>query len=72
MDLQMPQMNGLDATTAVRGEFPDARIIILTTYESDDERAMRAGARAYVLKAQMERLGAIRSVYATPRTNFPE
>jgi DNA-binding NarL/FixJ family response regulator len=68
MDLQMPQMNGLDATTAIRGEFPDARIIILTTYEGDHERASRAGARAYVLKAQMEELlGAIRSVYSAPR-----
>src|SRR6185295_16246303 len=47
MDLQMPEMNGLDATIAIRGEFPDARIIVLTTYTGDVQarRAMQAGAR---------------------------
>ena len=45
MDLQMPEMNGLDAIGAIRGEFPDARIIVLTTYSSDAQvvRALKAG-----------------------------
>jgi DNA-binding NarL/FixJ family response regulator len=53
MDLQMPGMNGLDAMIAIRGEFPEARIIILTTFASDVEiqRALEAGARAYILKS---------------------
>src|SRR5215467_6575328 len=52
MDLQMPEMNGLDAMMAIRGEFPDARIIVLTTYTGDVQvlRAMKTGARAYLLK----------------------
>src|SRR4051812_37188615 len=52
MDLQMPEMNGLDAMIAIRGEFPDARIIVLTTYTGDVQamRALQAGARAYLLK----------------------
>src|SRR5260370_4468147 len=51
MDLQMPDMNGLDALIAIRGEFPDARIIMLTTYTGDVQglRAMKVGARAYLL-----------------------
>src|SRR6202795_5310213 len=49
MDLQMPAMNGLDAMIAIRGEFPAARIIVLTTYAGDVQalRAIKAGARAY-------------------------
>src|SRR3974377_541377 len=49
MDLQMPEMNGLDATIAIRGEFPDARIIVLTTYTGDAQilRALKAGAQGY-------------------------
>ena len=49
MDLQMPEMNGLDAIIAIRGEFPEARIIVLTTYAGDVQalRAIKAGARAY-------------------------
>jgi DNA-binding NarL/FixJ family response regulator len=52
MDLQMPEMGGLDAIGAIRGEFPDARIIVLTTYAGDVQalRALKAGARAYLLK----------------------
>jgi len=52
MDLQMPEMSGLDAIIAIRGEFPEARIIVLTTYGGDVQalRALKAGARAYLLK----------------------
>ena len=52
MDLQMPVMNGLDALVAIRAEFPDAKIIVLTTYTQDVQvmRAIKAGARAYLLK----------------------
>ena len=66
MDLQMPGMNGLDAMAAIRNEFPDARIIILTTYDSDVKNAMNGGARAYLLKTYLgkELLGSIRAVHA--------
>ena len=52
MDLQMPEMNGLDALIAIRNEFPDAKIIMLTTYKSDTQiiRALKAGAQGYLLK----------------------
>jgi DNA-binding NarL/FixJ family response regulator len=62
MDLQMPEMNGLDAMIAIRGEFPDARIIVLTTYMGDVQvlRALKAGARGYLLK---QSLFAVLSVY---------
>src|SRR5258708_27489304 len=51
MDLQMPDMSGLDAMIAIRNEFPEARIIVLTTYTGDVQvlRAMKVGARAYLL-----------------------
>jgi len=64
MDLQMPEMNGLDTMAAIQKEFPKARIIILTTYESDLEGAMKLGARAYLLKTRLrtELLGTIRRV----------
>src|SRR5215813_6286614 len=57
MDLQMPEMSGLDATTAIRAEFPDARIVVLTTYTGDVQalRALKAGARAYLLKSGLRR-----------------
>jgi CheY-like chemotaxis protein len=55
MDLQMPEMNGLDAMVAIRNEFPKAKIIILTTYESDVEAAMKLGARAYLLKTRLDK-----------------
>jgi len=68
MDLQMPDMSGLDAIMAIRGEFPDARIIVLTTYGGDAQalRALQAGARAYLLKNSVHRelLDTIRSVHA--------
>jgi DNA-binding NarL/FixJ family response regulator len=68
MDLQMPVMNGLDATIAIRGEDPEARIIVLTTYMGDMQvmRALRAGARANLLKNLLhkELLDTIRAVYA--------
>ncbi len=55
MDLQMPAMNGLEATVAIRKEFPEAKIIILTTYESDVQGAMQLGARAYLLKTHLDK-----------------
>ncbi len=68
MDLQMPEMNGLDAMIAIRGEFPEARIIVLTTYTGDVQvlRALKAGARAYLLKNSLhkELLETIRAVHA--------
>jgi DNA-binding NarL/FixJ family response regulator len=76
MDLQMPEMNGLDAMTAILGEFPDARIIVLTTYTGDVQalRALKAGARAYLLKNSLhkELLDAIRAVHAGRKTLSPE
>jgi DNA-binding NarL/FixJ family response regulator len=68
MDLQMPEMNGLDAMTAIRGEFPEARFIVLTTYTGDVQvlRSMKVGARAYLLKNLLDKelLETIRAVHA--------
>lgn len=68
MDLQMPEMNGLDAIIAIRSEFPDARIIVLTTYPGDVQvlRALKAGAQAYLLKTTLntELRQTIRAVHA--------
>jgi DNA-binding NarL/FixJ family response regulator len=68
MDLQMPEMSGLDAITAIRGEFPEARIIVLTTYSGDVQvfRALKAGASAYLMKDVLDKelLDAIRAVHA--------
>src|SRR5215467_9150618 len=66
MDLQMPVMNGVDAMAAIRKEFPEARIIIVTTYEKDVECALKQGARAAVLKTELHKqlLGTIRAVQA--------
>jgi len=66
MDLQMPAMTGLDAMVAIRKEFPEAKIIILTTYASDVQDAMKLGAQAYLLKTQLDKelLPTIRSVQA--------
>jgi DNA-binding NarL/FixJ family response regulator len=76
MDLQMPEMNGLDAMIAIRGEFPEARIIILTTYTGDVQvlRALKAGARAYLLKNLLhkELLETIRAVHAGKKTVSPD
>ena len=68
MDLQMPEMSGIDALSAIRGEFPDARIIVLTSYAGDIQvsRALRSGARGYLLKDMLrkELLETIRAVHA--------
>src|SRR5580698_7259779 len=76
MDLQMPEMNGLDAVIAIRGEFPDARIIVLTTYTGDVQvlRALKAGAYAYLLKNLLhkELLDTIRAVHAGRKALSPE
>lgn len=68
MDLQMPDMSGIDAIIAIRDEFPAARIIVLTTYEGDAlaHRALKAGAQAYVLKGSVrkELLDTIRAVHS--------
>jgi len=76
MDLQMPEMGGLDAMIAIRGEFPEARIIVLTTYSGDTQilRALKAGARAYLLKSTLhkELREAIRSVHAGKKALSPE
>jgi DNA-binding NarL/FixJ family response regulator len=57
MDLQMPQMNGIEAIRAIRKEFPDARIIVLTTYSGDAQavRAFEAGAFGYLLKSMLRK-----------------
>jgi DNA-binding NarL/FixJ family response regulator len=76
MDLQMPEMGGVDAVIAIRGEFPEARIIVLTTYTGDVQvlRALKAGARAYLLKNTLHKdlLETIRAVYAGKKALSPE
>src|SRR5262245_42300612 len=76
MDLQMPEMGGVDALTAIRAEFPDARVVVLTTYAGDVQalRAIQAGARAYTLKTAIdrERLETIRSVHAGKKFVSPD
>jgi DNA-binding NarL/FixJ family response regulator len=71
MDLSMPVMNGLEATRAIREEFPEARIIVLTTYDGDEDirRALDAGAVGYMLKDMLvvEILATIRNVMAGRR-----
>ena len=68
MDLQMPEMGGIDALSAIRGEFPEARVIVLTSYAGDVQvsRALRSGARGYLLKDMLrkELLETIRAVHA--------
>ena len=72
MDLQMPEMNGLDALATIRGEFPDAKIIVLTTYTGDVQilRALKSGAQGYLLKNTFhkELVDAIRAVRAGKKT----
>lgn len=76
MDLRLPGTNGTDALIAIRGEFPQARVIMLTTFDADAEiqRALRAGAAAYILKSMPkdELLAVIRSVHAGKRHVPPE
>ncbi|MBV9608704.1 MAG: response regulator transcription factor [Acidobacteria bacterium] len=76
MDLQMPEMNGVDALIAIRNEFPDAKVIVLTTYKGDVQilRALQAGAHAYLLKNSMhkELLETIRAVHAGKKALSPE
>ena len=76
MDLQMPEMNGLDAIIAIRTEYSEARIIVLTTYRGDVQvlRALKAGARAYLLKGLLrkELLETIRAVHAGQKRIPPE
>ena len=67
MDIQMPEMNGIDATIAIRKDFPSARIVVLTTYEGDvlAQRAIKAGAAGYLLKSMLrkELLATVRQVH---------
>ena len=76
MDLQMPEMCGVDAMIAIRSQFPEARFIVLTTYSGDVQvmRALKAGARAYLLKNTLhkELLDTIRAVHAGQRRMTPE
>jgi DNA-binding NarL/FixJ family response regulator len=76
MDLQMPEMNGLDALIAIRTEFPEARVIMLTTYEGDAHilRALKAGAQGYLLKNTLhsDLLRTVRAVHAGKRSLSPE
>jgi DNA-binding NarL/FixJ family response regulator len=76
LDLQMPEMNGVDAILAIRSEFPKARIVVLTTYTGDAQilRALKAGAQAYLLKSVLRRelLDTIRAVHKGQRRIPPE
>ena len=68
MDLRLPDLSGIDAMIAIRAEFPDARVIMLTTYAGDVQvlRAMKVGARGYLLKTLLDKelLDTIRAVHA--------
>jgi len=76
MDLQMPELNGVDATIAIRGEFPQARIIVLTTYAGDVQvlRSLKAGAQGYLLKNLLykELLETIRAIHAGKKAISPQ
>jgi DNA-binding NarL/FixJ family response regulator len=76
MDLQMPEMSGLDAMITIRGEFPEAKIIVLTTYSGDVQvlRALKAGAHAYLLKNTLHKdlVDTIRAVYVGKKALSPE
>ena len=76
MDLRLPDMSGIDAMIAIRAEFPDARVILLTTFEGDVEikRALEAGARGYLLKSMPPRelVEVIRQVHAGKKRIPPQ
>jgi len=76
MDVQLPDMSGLDALMVIRNEFPDARIIVLTTYAGDAQivRALKAGAQGYLLKSTLHQdlLETIRAVHAGRKNLSPE
>jgi DNA-binding NarL/FixJ family response regulator len=76
MDLNLPDQGGIEVTTAIRAEFPEARVIVLTTFERDVEiqRALRAGARGYLLKSMPPEkiLETIRQVHAGKKPVLPE
>src|ERR1700736_397036 len=76
MDLQMPALNGIEAIIGIRSEFPNARIIVLTTYAGDVQvlRALKAGARGYILKGQVnkELMDTIRAVHSGQKRIPPE
>jgi len=76
MDLRLPDMSGIDAMAAIQAQFPDARIIIMTTFEGDDpvQRALHAGARSYILKNMPPReiADVIRQVHAGNKRVPPE
>jgi DNA-binding NarL/FixJ family response regulator len=76
MDLQMPHLNGVEATMTIRAEFPDARIVVLTTYTGDVQvpLALKAGASGYLLKngIRTELLSTIRAVHAGRKVLSPE
>jgi DNA-binding NarL/FixJ family response regulator len=76
MDLQMPGLNGIEAIISIRSEFPNARIIVLTTYVGDVQvlRALKAGVRGYILKGHVPRelLNTIRAVHAGQKRIPPE
>jgi DNA-binding NarL/FixJ family response regulator len=76
MDLQMPDMNGIEAILAIRSEFPNARFVVLTTYQGDVQavRALKAGASGYLLKSMLRKdlLDTIRVVHAGRRRIPPE
>lgn len=76
MDIQMPSSNGIEAISHIQSEFPDARIIVLTTYTGDAQvlRALKAGARGYVLKGHVHRelLETIRAVHAGQKRIPPD
>lgn len=74
MDLRMPELNGVEAIATIRSEFPEARIIVLTTYDSDEDiyLALRAGAKGYLLKdATCDQLLAAIRVVHTGRSSIP-
>jgi DNA-binding NarL/FixJ family response regulator len=76
MDLQMPNMSGIDAINAIRSEFPEARIVVLTTYAGDVQvkRALQTGAQGYLLKGLLrkELLETIRAVHGGQKRLTPE